>query len=81
MLMTTFGRSNGLEETRSDGRDSSTPDMECCRSSSLGRNSDVSDESSNGEDSADDEAQNSFKGPLDTMDGLEEVLPIKYVSF
>ncbi|KAF4390559.1 hypothetical protein F8388_006056 [Cannabis sativa] len=57
------------------------PDMECCRSSSLGRNSDVSDESSNGEDSTNDEAQNSFKGPLDTMDGLEEVLPIKYVSF
>lgn len=37
----------------------------------------MSDESSNGEDSADDEAQSSFKGPLDTMEGLEEVLPIK----
>ncbi|KAF4369792.1 hypothetical protein G4B88_022177 [Cannabis sativa] len=24
MLMTTFGRSNGIEETRSNGRDSST---------------------------------------------------------
>ncbi|XP_062091150.1 protein OXIDATIVE STRESS 3 LIKE 1-like [Humulus lupulus] len=53
------------------------PDMESCSSSSLGRNSGVSDESSNGEDSADDEVQSSFKGPLDTMDGLEEVLPIK----
>lgn len=52
-------------------------ESDSCSSSSLGRNSDLSGGSSDGEDSADDEVQSSFKGPLDTMDALEEVLPIK----
>ncbi|PRQ38954.1 putative ribosomal protein L17 [Rosa chinensis] len=40
------------------------------RSSSVGNNSDESNGSSEGE------VQSSFKGPLDTMDQLEEVLPV-----
>ncbi|KAJ0090274.1 hypothetical protein Patl1_13588 [Pistacia atlantica] len=44
-------------------------------SSSVGRNSDVSGGSSDGEDS--NEVQSLFKGPLDTLESLEEVLPIK----
>lgn len=47
-------------------------------SSSLGRNSDVSGGSSDGdEDSNEAEVQSSYKGPLDTLDALEVVLPIK----
>ncbi|OVA08347.1 hypothetical protein BVC80_209g72 [Macleaya cordata] len=48
-----------------------------CSSSSIGRNSDSSGRSveSDGEDET--EVQSSYKGPLDTMDALEEVLPIR----
>lgn len=53
-------------------------DSDSCSSSSIGRNSDLSGGSLDGEDSADDEVQSSYKGPLDTMDALEEVLPVKY---
>ncbi|XVE97894.1 hypothetical protein REPUB_Repub03eG0058200 [Reevesia pubescens] len=53
-------------------------DLGSCSSSSIGRNSDVSDESSSdGEDSTEAEVQSQFKGPLDTMDALEEVLPMR----
>lgn len=48
---------------------------DCSSSSSIGRNSDVSEVLSDGEDS--DEAQSSYKGPLDTLNALEQVLPIK----
>lgn len=44
-------------------------------SSSIGRNSDASGDSSDGEDL--NEVQSSYKGPLDDLDKLEEVLPIK----
>lgn len=44
-------------------------------SSSIGRSSDVSEVSSDGEDS--NEVQSSYKGPLDTLNSLEQVLPIK----
>lgn len=47
-------------------------------SSSIGRNSDVS---SDGEDCGENEAQSSYKGPLDMMEALEEVLPIRFVIF
>ncbi|PIA27654.1 hypothetical protein AQUCO_07600074v1 [Aquilegia coerulea] len=48
-------------------------DDDCCSSSSIGRNSD-----SDGDDDDDDgEVQSSFKSPLDTLDALQEVLPIK----
>jgi len=51
---------------------------ETCSSSSIGRNSDTTGESSDADgDSGDGEAQSSFKGPLDCLDALEEVLPIK----
>ncbi|XP_062013427.1 uncharacterized protein LOC133729849 isoform X4 [Rosa rugosa] len=46
-------------------------DSSISRSSSVGNNSDESNGSSEGE------VQSSFKGPLDTMDQLEEVLPVK----
>uniref|UniRef100_A0A5B6ZCX5 Uncharacterized protein n=1 Tax=Davidia involucrata TaxID=16924 RepID=A0A5B6ZCX5_DAVIN len=47
-------------------------------SSSIGKNSDLSGRSSaDGEDSGDTEVQSSYKGPLNAMDSLEEVLPIK----
>ena len=54
-----------------------------CSSSSIGRNS-VSDTSDGGggdddESGEESEVQSSFKGPLDTMNALQEVLPLKYV--
>ncbi|XP_077230902.1 protein OXIDATIVE STRESS 3 LIKE 2-like [Tasmannia lanceolata] len=51
-------------------------ELASCSSSSIGRNSDFSERSlqSDGEDS---EVQSSYKGPLDTMDSLEESLPIR----
>ncbi|XP_022728954.1 uncharacterized protein LOC111284537 [Durio zibethinus] len=53
-------------------------DLGSCSSSSIGRNSDVSGESSSGgEDSTEAEVQSQLKGPLDTMDALEEVLPMR----
>ncbi|KAJ4950045.1 hypothetical protein NE237_026877 [Protea cynaroides] len=46
-------------------------------SSSIGRNSDSSGRSSDCEDSGEIEVQSSYKGPLDSLDALEEVLPIR----
>lgn len=56
-------------------------DLDSCSSSSIGRNSDSSGGSSDGGDESggDGEVQSLYKGPLDTMDALEEVLPVKYV--
>ncbi|KAL5786453.1 hypothetical protein ACOSQ2_008845 [Xanthoceras sorbifolium] len=45
--------------------------------SSIGRNSDLSGRSSEGEDSEENEVQSSYKGPLIMMDSLEEALPIR----
>lgn len=58
-------------------------DLDSCSSSSIGRNSDSSGGSSDGGDESggETEVQSSYKGPLDTMDALEEVLPVKYVFF
>ncbi|XP_057957771.1 protein OXIDATIVE STRESS 3 LIKE 1 [Malania oleifera] len=48
----------------------------CSSSSSIGKNSD--DLCSDGEDSRESiEVQSSYKGPLDALDALEEVLPIR----
>ena len=48
-------------------------------SSSIGKNSDLSERScSDEEDSEENEAQSSYKGPLEMMDALEEVLPMRY---
>ncbi|XP_062149103.1 protein OXIDATIVE STRESS 3 LIKE 1-like [Alnus glutinosa] len=54
-------------------------DLDSCSSSSIGGNSDLSGGSSDGGDESggETEVQSSFKGPLDTMDALEEVLPVK----
>ena len=58
-------------------------DNQCSTSStstsSIGKNSDLSSERSmEDEDSGENEAQSAYKGPLDMMDSLEEVLPIRY---
>lgn len=50
-------------------------------SSSIGKNSDLSERSSSdGEECEENEAQSSYKGPLEMMDALEEVLPVRYKS-
>ncbi|KAM3693706.1 hypothetical protein ACJW31_07G004000 [Castanea mollissima] len=56
-----------------------------CSSSSVGRNSDTSDGGGGGDDDDDEsgeesEVQSSFKGPLDTMNDLQEVLPLKHIN-
>ncbi|KAF5201992.1 hybrid signal transduction histidine kinase M-like protein [Thalictrum thalictroides] len=56
--------------------DDNKNDDDCCSSSSIGRNSDSGRSNSDGDDD-DGEVQSSYKGPLDTLDALQEVLPIK----
>lgn len=47
-------------------------------SSSIGKNSDLSERSSSdGEECEENEAQSSYKGPLDVMEALEQVLPLR----
>ncbi|KAH7523886.1 hypothetical protein FEM48_Zijuj06G0059500 [Ziziphus jujuba var. spinosa] len=47
-------------------------------SSSIGKNSDLSGRSSSdGEECEENEAQSSYKGPLEMMEALEEVLPVR----
>ncbi|XP_057507171.1 uncharacterized protein LOC130790216 isoform X2 [Actinidia eriantha] len=51
--------------------------VESSSSSSIGRNSDLSGGESDGDgDSGEGEIQSSYKGPLDNLDALEEVLPM-----
>lgn len=58
---------------------SSPSSLSSSSSSSIGKNSDLSERScTDGEDSEENEAQSSYKGPLEMMDALEEVLPIRY---
>lgn len=59
-------------ESRKDDDD----EAECSSSttSSIGKNSDVSSETESGEN----EAQSAYNGPLDMMESLQEVLPIRY---
>ncbi|GAB4853715.1 hypothetical protein Ancab_017908 [Ancistrocladus abbreviatus] len=52
-------------------------DVVSSSSSSIGRNSDSSGKLSDCDDSGDHEVQSSYEGPLDTMDSLEDVLPVK----
>ncbi|XVE53832.1 hypothetical protein DITRI_Ditri03aG0033600 [Diplodiscus trichospermus] len=62
------------EEEEDDWRSSSSTTT----SSSIGRNSDdVSGRSSNGGDCEENEVQSSYKGGLDMMDSLEQVLPMR----
>ncbi|CAI9775509.1 unnamed protein product [Fraxinus pennsylvanica] len=58
------------EEKRLDPYDSDS------ESSSIGKNSDISEKSSDIFDE-NEEVQSSYKGPLDAMNALEEVLPIR----
>ena len=51
-------------------------DVASCSSSSIGRNSDCDGGSDDGDEA---EVQSSYKGPLDTMDTLEDSLPIRCV--
>ncbi|KAL2489586.1 uncharacterized protein Fot_42878 [Forsythia ovata] len=58
------------EEKRLDSYNSAS------ESSSIGKNSDISEKSLDNFDE-NEEVQSSYKGPLDAMDALEEVLPIR----
>nr|AGV54854.1 hypothetical protein [Phaseolus vulgaris] len=58
-------------------RDFPADDSDSSSDSSIGRNSISSDDSSDHEDAAEVEVQSSFKGPLDTINDLEEDLPVK----
>ncbi|XP_059634734.1 protein OXIDATIVE STRESS 3 LIKE 2-like [Cornus florida] len=49
-------------------------ELDSCSTSSIGKNSDSSD---GGGDSGESEVQSSYKGPLDAMDALQEVLHLK----
>ncbi|KAK8602364.1 hypothetical protein V6N13_058001 [Hibiscus sabdariffa] len=65
----------GRSSSEEDGEDD---DLGSCSSSSIGRDSDVSGESSSdGEDSAEAEVQIQLKEPLDTMDSLVDALPMR----
>ena len=57
---------------------SSSPAPSASETSSIGKNSDLSARSSSdGEDCEENEAQSSYKCPLEMMEALEEVLPIR----
>jgi len=56
-------------------RDFPAEDSDSSSDSSIGRNSISSEDSSDQEDAG--EVESSFKGPLDTMNDLEEDLPVK----
>ncbi|KAK7388264.1 hypothetical protein VNO78_23075 [Psophocarpus tetragonolobus] len=58
-------------------RDFPADDSDSSSDSSIGRNSTSSEDSSDREDAGEVEVQSSFKGPLDTINDLEEVLPVK----
>ncbi|KAK7363305.1 hypothetical protein VNO77_05441 [Canavalia gladiata] len=58
-------------------RDFPEDDSDSSGSSSIGRNSTSSEDSSDREDSGEVEVQSSFKGPLDTINDLEDDLPVK----
>lgn len=68
-----------VEETKGLVPAREDEEEDTCSSSSIGRNSDSGESSDGGGDSGDGEVQSDFKGPLDCLDALEEVLPMKYV--
>nr|DAD44254.1 TPA_asm: hypothetical protein HUJ06_002484 [Nelumbo nucifera] len=70
----------GNMASSADKVDETGQDFDSC-SSSIGRNSDSgrSSAGSDGEDSGETEVQSSYKGPLDTMNALEDVLPTRVV--
>lgn len=69
----------GASAAAGKGVDEGKEEESC--SSSIGRNSDCSaaGSGSDGEESGETEVQSRFNGPLETMDALEESLPIRYM--
>lgn len=68
----------GESEAAKDSNACSASASSSSSSSSIGKNSDLSvRSSSDGEDCEENEAQSSYKGPLEMMEALEEVLPIR----
>lgn len=63
------------ENDPGEGRSSEEGAISSDTSSSIGKNSDVSLDG--GECEENDEVQSSYKGPLDMMNALEEVLPVR----
>lgn len=74
-----FSSGSDLEPNAFSDWNSSSPSPASSASSSIGKNSDLSERSSSeeGEDYEENEAQSSYKGPLEMMEALEEVLPMR----
>ncbi|KAG1358847.1 hypothetical protein COCNU_08G002930 [Cocos nucifera] len=68
-----------LPEEEAEGKGEEVRKEEDSCSSSIGRNSDCSaaGSGSDGEESGETEVQSRYKGPLETMDAMEESLPIR----
>ncbi|KAG2311204.1 hypothetical protein Bca4012_025655 [Brassica carinata] len=64
---------NNLYQSSSSDQSFSSPSSSSA-SSSIGRNSDDDDDGGDGEEN---EAESPYKGPLDLMESLEEVLPVR----
>ncbi|KAG4942420.1 hypothetical protein JHK85_047066 [Glycine max] len=73
----TIGRSSFAYCVAICDRDFPEDDSDSSSDSSIGRNSISSEDSSDREDAVEVEVQSSFKGPLDTINDLEEDLPVK----
>lgn len=73
----TIGRSSFAHCVAICDRDFPADDSDSSSDSSIGRNSTSSEDSSDREDAGEVEVQSSFKGPLDTINDLEEDLPVK----
>jgi len=76
LSLETMERSSSFNQYHSicDQEDDSDTDSCVSSSSSLGRNSDSSEDDSSDREEVE---KNSFKGPLDTMKDLEKDLPVK----
>ncbi|KAG6608335.1 hypothetical protein SDJN03_01677, partial [Cucurbita argyrosperma subsp. sororia] len=73
---------HGVEGFEKEAEESNTCSSASSSSSSIGRNSDQSARSSDGEESGEsDEVQSSYKGPLDMMDSLEEKRYLKVLQW
>ncbi|KAL2338790.1 hypothetical protein Fmac_013236 [Flemingia macrophylla] len=73
----TIGRSSFAHCVPICDRDFPAEDSDCSSVSSIGRNSTSSEDSSDREDAGELEVQSSFKGPFDTINDLENDLPVK----
>ncbi|XP_020228942.1 uncharacterized protein LOC109809925 [Cajanus cajan] len=73
----TIGRSSFVHCVSICDRGFPPEDSDSSSDSSIGRNTTSSEDSSDREDAAEVEVQSSFKGPLDTINDLEDDLPVK----